>query len=130
VVTVRSNKGQFAVRNTSPITLNVKWYIYVPKTYKGLKLKINRCCTFYNIARPGWLVTTLLPPAHAMLHIVNITLHLHYVCIQHHTSILYWVPSVDPESVDFRLSHVRTVYDTMLGYIRLGYGKLGSVTYG
>jgi hypothetical protein len=24
VVTVRSNKGQFAVRNTSPITLNVK----------------------------------------------------------------------------------------------------------
>ena len=36
VVTERSNKGHFTVRNTSPITLNVKWYIYVPKTYKGL----------------------------------------------------------------------------------------------
>jgi hypothetical protein len=37
VVTEESNKGHFAVRNTSPITLNVKWYIYVPKSYKGLK---------------------------------------------------------------------------------------------
>jgi len=37
VVTEESNKGHFAVRNTSPITHNVKWYIYVPKSYKGLK---------------------------------------------------------------------------------------------
>jgi len=43
VVTEKSNKGHFTVRNTSPITLNINWYIYVPKTYKGLnyKFKVN-----------------------------------------------------------------------------------------
>jgi hypothetical protein len=36
VVTEKSNKGHFAIRNTWPITRNVRWYIYVPETCKGL----------------------------------------------------------------------------------------------
>jgi hypothetical protein len=27
-----------------------------------LKLKMNRCCTFYNIAPPGWLTKSHEPP--------------------------------------------------------------------
>lgn len=74
---------------------------------------------------------TILPTVHAMWHIIHTTLHLHYVhtfntTLQYYTS----VPSVGPESVDFRLCQVRTVYDAMLGYGTFGLRQLRSVTYG
>jgi len=68
--------------------------------------------------------TTLLPHVYAMLHIVHITLHLHYVHVFSTTLQYYTEYQVLALKASILGCQVRTVYDTdNTGWVRLDYDR-------